>query len=172
MSVGIQAIEATIALFDLTGRQSVQIEREPGSLRIAPPVGGFEAKLYDQGEECMISAAQWHSHFDDPEEAAWCIRWLMSPHTRIIHELKGGILACVWVERFEDSDWHAVEPAYFLNPEYPPDWKLEPGQRWFHRTICQAVTGWPRDTDLPSGHTAEPVTVEVPESTGLQLFGD
>lgn len=172
MTIGAQAIEAALALFDTTGTADIEVERRESALRIAPKSGGFEANLYDQGEECMISAAQWHTHFDDPEEAAWCLRWLMSPQTRIIHELKGGILACVWIERYESGTWEAYDPAYFLNPEYPPDWRLESGQRWFHRTIWQANIPWPPGSPLPDDFAAESRTVEVDESFGLQLFGD
>lgn len=176
VTLGQAAMAITVELLQETGEGAIAWEQRASSILVKPNQG-FEATLYDQGDELMISAERWHTHFDDPEEAAWCMRWLMTPLTRIVHELKGGILAAVWVERYAENGWEAFDPAYFLNPEYPPDWVLEPGQKWYRRTIHQAALPMPVEVDdvelvsgLPVGWTSEVVTVEVGESMGLQLF--
>jgi hypothetical protein len=145
--------------------------------------GGLDVRVFDEGEELMVSCERWHTHCDDPEEAAWCVRWLMSPFSRIVHEMKGGILAAVWVERYSALGWEAFEPVYFLNPEYAPEWELEPGQRWFRRVFHQAAVGFGVDLAAvlpeaelvdgrPVGWSLEVATVEVEESLGLALFGE
>ncbi len=176
MTLGQAAIAITVELLTETGDGKIEWEQRPSSILVKPNQG-FEATLYDQGDELMISAERWHTHFDDPEEAAWCMRWLMTPLTRIVHELKGGILAAVWVERYSEDGWEPFDPAYFLNPEYPPDWVLEPGQNWYRRTIHQAALPLPMEVEdlelvngLPPVWTQEVVTVQVQESLGLSLF--
>lgn len=174
------AFNAIESLLAATGAEGTNCERRSSSLEITYP-GGLDVRVFDEGEELMVSCERWHTHCDEPEEAAWCVRWLMSPFSRIVHELKGGILAAVWVERYSAKGWEAFEPVYFLNPEYPPEWELEPGQRWFRREHCQAAVpfavdlgaampGAQLEQGLPTGWHAEPTTVETSTSQGLQLF--
>lgn len=173
MESGARAIQQCLDLLAQTDGGTLVIENRGTSLRVAPAdARGFEVTLYHQGDESMVSAAQWHSHFDDPEEAAWCVRWLLSPYTRVIHELKGGILAAVWIERFENDQWIPSDPAYFLNPEYAPDWILEPGQKWFRRTLWQSPLPFPPGRELPVDFSDSPTTTEVERAYGVALYSD
>lgn len=174
------AFSAIEALLTATGAEGTNCDRRASSMEVTFP-GGMEVRIFDEGTELMVSCERWHTHCDEPDEAAWCVRWLMTPFSRIVHELKGGILAAVWVERYGASGWEAFDPVYFLNPEYPPEWELEPGQRWFRREYCQAAVPFTTDIaavlpgaelagGLPLDWHAEPTTVEAQSSQGLLLF--
>lgn len=171
------AIEELLAA---TGAGDVVCERRSSSMAISVP-GGLEVRVFDEGEDVMVSCERWHTHCEEAEEAAWCVRWLMSPFSRIVHEFKGAILAAVWVERYSAAGWEGFEPVYFLNPEYPPEWELEPGQRWFRRIYHQAAVPFEIDLEtvlvgaefvegLPLEWRAEAFTIEVGDSLGLGLF--
>lgn len=118
----------------------------------------------------MVAAMQWHTHFDDPSETVACVQWLLTPYTRIVHELKGGLLAAVWIERSTPAGWQASDPVYFLNPEYPPEWKLLPTQSYYHRVTSQAAL----PVDVSGLERAEEgtVTIQVSKPYGITLFDD
>lgn len=177
------AVEGLLAATGaVTEAGGVVCERRSSSMEVRF-MGGLDVRVFDEGEDVMVSCERWHTHCADAEEAAWCVRWLMSPFSRIVHEFKGAILAAVWVERYSAAGWEGFEPVYFLNPEYAPEWELEPGQRWFRRIYHQAAV--PFDIDLaavlpgaelvdglPVGWRGDAFTVEVDESLGLALFGE
>lgn len=146
--LGRQVVERVAEVFGVWAAEGapLRVERGGGSVRLTPLVeGAGEVTVYDQGGDAMLTCQRWHTHFTDAEEAVGCAWWLMTPYTRVVHELKGGILAAVWVERFSVDGWEAEEPVYFLNPEYPPDWELGPGQSYFRRTHQMAVLPPPAD---------------------------
>lgn len=142
----------------------------------------FSITVYEEHGELMLSAARWHTHFDDPAECAFCARWLLTPYARVVHEVKGGVLAAVWTERYEPTGWEGYDPVYFLNPEYPPNWELPAGFAWIRRTHTQAVLpppvpyaqvmpGVTLDEDaLPPGLTLGTHLFEVPTSMARDLF--
>lgn len=115
---------------------TVKLERRSQSLVVAP-THGFEITVYEDQGEAMVSAARWHSHFDSPDQTAACVIWLLTPFARVVHEYKGSILAAVWVEQGINGEWEPSDPVYFLNPEYPPEWKLMPGQTYIQRRVWQ-----------------------------------
>jgi len=55
---------------------------------LVKPEGGFEITIYNVGEDAMVSSERWHTHYDDPQQAAFCLWWLLTPYYRIVHELK------------------------------------------------------------------------------------
>ena len=111
---------------------------------VVKPEGGFEITIYNVGEDAMVSAERWHTHYDEPEQAAFCLWWLLTPYYRIVHELKGGVLVAAWLERYEENGWEPMDPVYFLNPESEQDWVAKPGEQYTHRYIQQAVLPPPR----------------------------
>lgn len=98
--------------------------------------GTFPVKVFDQGEEAMITAGRWHTHYDDPMQLAFCALWLLTPFYRLVEELKGGILVATWIERYEESGWEGFEPVYYLNPEDPKSWERV-GEETFARRYSQ-----------------------------------
>ncbi len=111
---------------------------------VVRPKDGFEITIYNVGEDAMVSAERWHTHYEDAEQAAFCLWWLLTPYYRIVHELKGGVLVAAWLERYEEDGWEPMDPVYFLNPESEQDWVAKPGEQYTHRYIQQAVLPPPR----------------------------
>ena len=159
-TVGRQAINLVLEM--ASAWDSVSLE-ERGSVLVITPAkeNTFAVTLYDKGEDCMVTAERWHSHFDDPTQAAFCAAWLLTPFYRICHELKGGILAAVWLERYEIDHWEGMDPVYFLNPEYPPEWELPPGmmftQRYYQQNVIpppvelhRISNNWKLENQLPT----------------------
>lgn|GEM_PF-1590377 len=127
----------------------VSVERRAETIVVTPrDPGTFPVTLYDQGEDAMIAAERWHAHYDDPEQAAFAALWLLTPYYRVVHELRGGILAAVWIERWEVAGWDAMEPVYFLNPEYAPDWDPAAGHAFHRRTFQQAIAVPPQPYEV------------------------
>lgn len=122
------------------------IEVRQGAVVVTPKgPGTFPVTLYDQGEEAMVAAERWHAHYDEPDQAAFAALWLLTPYYRVVHELRGGILAAVWIERWTAEGWDAMEPVYFLNPDYAPDWDPAAGHAFHQRSYQQAVALPPKD---------------------------
>lgn len=161
----------------------LKLEQRAQSLVITPQTpGSYPITVYDQGEDVMIAADRWHTHEVDPKQAAFAVLWLLTPYYRVIHELKGGLLVAVWIERLENEGWVPFEPVYFINPEYAPDWELGDGETYRHRIVQQNVLPSPvvysqlypdavLDADgLPSDYQAGVRVVECAEPVGPSLF--
>jgi len=156
-------------------------ERSETSILVRPE-GGFEITIYNVAEDAMVSAERWHTHYDDPEQAAFCMWWLLTPYYRIVHELKGGVLVAAWLERYEEEGWEPMDPVYFLNPESEQDWVAKPGEQFTHRYIQQAVLPPPRpyrdfvpgakldDDELPIDFHQGTRVVVVAKPTGPSLL--
>lgn len=123
----------------------LKIERTETSLVVRPEVeDGFEITIYNVGDDAMVSAERWHTHYEDPTQAAFAMLWLLTPFYRIVHELKGGVLVAAWLERYEEKGWEAMDPVYFLNPESTQDWVAKPGEQYTHRYIQQGILPPPK----------------------------
>lgn len=148
-NAGAQALDETMRRLAAFPDAPLKIERRESSLVLTPTEpGSFAISLYDQGDETMIAAERWHTHYEDPLDAAFCALWLLTPYYRIVHELKGGSLAAVWIERYEPEGWVGFEPVYFLNPEHAPSWESERGESLVRRTIQQAILPPPAPYEL------------------------
>ena len=160
-----------------------KLERRGSSLKIVPiPADTFAVTLYDEGEQCMIAAQRWHTHYDEPNQAAFCALWLLTPYYRLVEEFKGGLMVATWIERYEAEGWIGMEPAYFLNPEYPPDWQAGPDERYTLRITQQALVSSPEpyeniapgaqldENGLPLGSHLGVSTTENREPIGPTLF--
>lgn len=151
-SVGAACLEAAV---DLLGRYedvAVRLKRQGTMLEIAPLAEpGFPVTLFDQGEECMVTADRWHTHYDDPVQAAWCAFWLLTPYYRVVQEIKGGSLVAAWIERYEAGGWNPMDPVYFLNPEHAESWAPEPGEGLSHRILQQDALRPPDYSSLAPG---------------------
>src|SRR5438270_8851901 len=121
--VGLDAIQRAVDLLARYADAPLEFERTETSLVVKPDVeDGFEVTIYNVGEDAMVSSERWHTHYEDPEQAAFCLWWLLTPYYRIVHELKGGVLVAAWLERYEETGWEPMDPVYFLNPESEQDW--------------------------------------------------
>lgn len=128
------------AILDLFPDSGVQIEQWGSALWLRPQGENvFPVTLYDEEHEVMVSCERWHTHETDPEQAAFCAIWLLTPYYRIIHEVKGGNLAAAWLETYDADGWTPDEPVYFLNPENALDWQTAHGESFVHRVHQQAV---------------------------------
>lgn len=107
----------------------------------------FPVTIYDQGEDAMIAAGRWHTHYEEPEQLAWCVLWLMTPFYRLVEEFKGGVLVAVWIERYEASGWEGFEPVFYMNPEHAESWQPQ-GEETFARRYHQQ-----RIVELPMPYT-------------------
>ena len=144
-SVGAQAIERAVDLLDRYPDPPLQIERSETSLVVKPQIeSGFEITIYNIGDDAMVSAERWHTHYEDPVQAAFAMLWLLTPYYRIVQELKAGVLVAAWLERYEEEGWEPMDPVYFLNPESEQDWVAKPGETFTHRYIQQAVLPPPK----------------------------
>jgi len=140
LSFGAECVAAVRRRFEAFSPSLLTLDAVGKSVRFIPETDpSFPVSVYDLGDEVMVACSRWHTHCETIEEAEACVWWLLTPYARIVHELKGGILAAVWLERFEGSEWFASDPVYFINPEYPPDWRLGPGQIYRRRRYQQAV---------------------------------
>lgn len=107
----------------------------------------FPITVYDQGDDAMIAAGRWHTHYDDPEQLAWCVLWLLSPFYRLVEEHKGGVLVAIWIERYEALGWEGFEPVFYLNPEDEVSWQPKGDETFARRYHGQRVV------DLPMPYT-------------------
>lgn len=145
LSPGAQSLQSTIRLLESFEDAPLLIKREGKKIEITPTLeGGFPISLYDQDDCAMIAAERWHAHYEDPMQAAFCVLWLLSPYYRVVHELKGGVLVAVWIERYEAEGWVGFEPVYFLNPEHEKSWELVGEERYAHRYHQQFILPSPR----------------------------
>src|SRR2546423_15120928 len=126
--IGSKAIDLASQFLTHFTDAALSFDKTDTSIVVKPEVaGGFEITIYNVGDDAMVSAERWHTHYDDPEQAAFALWWLLTPYYRIVHELKGGVLVAAWLERFEETGWEAFDPVYFLNPESEQDWVAKPG---------------------------------------------
>ena len=88
-NIGSAAIRLCTQLLEMYGDAPLEIERGDASMVVKPAdPKGFEITLYSVGEDAMVSAERWHTHYEDPKQAAFCLLWLLTPYYRIAHELK------------------------------------------------------------------------------------
>ncbi|HEY0866015.1 MAG TPA: hypothetical protein VGE01_01480 [Fimbriimonas sp.] len=148
MTAGAQAIQATLELLSHFPDAPLQIHQRPGMIEVVPTgEGGFSISVYDEGDDAMIAAERWHTHYEEPDQAAWCVFWLLTPFYRVVHEFKGGVLVAVWIERYEATGWEGSDPVYYLNPEDEPSWELSGNETYGRRYIQQAVLPSPEPYD-------------------------
>lgn len=137
---GAQSLDLAEQILSRYDGAPLKLERRDASLVVTPELpDAFEITLYDQGDEAMVAAERWHSHYDDPGQAAFCALWLLTPYYRVVHELKGGVLAAVWIERYEAEGWEPMDPVFFLNPDDEPSWALRPNETFTRRYHQQAI---------------------------------
>lgn len=119
----------------------IKVEKREDAV-IVTPKNGFVVSLYAESEEdTMVAAERWHAHYDDPQQAAFCAYWLLTPYYRIAQEFKGSLFVATWTEMYTAEGWAADEPVYYLNPEYAPDWELGPGETFLIRYRSQNTLG-------------------------------
>jgi len=142
---GALALQATIDLLARFPDARLQIKREGKKIEIVPTdENTFPISVYDQDDCAMIAAERWHAHYEDPLQMAFCVLWLLTPYYRVVHELKGGVLVAVWIERYEETGWEGFEPVYFLNPEHAKSWELVGDEKYAHRYHQQFVVPSPQ----------------------------
>lgn len=182
-SIGRQIIDAVVRFLQKQPDAPVKWQLRESSLEITPTVpGGFGITVYDHGEEALVSANRWHTHFDDVADGAYCVFWLLTPFIRVVHELKAGVLVAVWIERYEPEGWFAMDPVYFLNPEDEPSWRLAGEEKFVRATFTQSVLELGQsyadvvpgvvldDRGFPEGTQLGRIAVESDEAQGPGLL--
>ncbi len=135
---GTQALDILERLLAHFSEAPLEVERRSMSIVVTPKLDEtFPVTIYDLGEESMIAAGAWHTHIADPEEAAFCVYWLLTPYYRVVEESKGRLLVATWIERFGEDGWDGSDPVYFINPEHPASWELAPDETFVRRYRCQ-----------------------------------
>ncbi len=144
-SPGAAGVRKTLDVLALFPDAPLLVEKRQTSVKITPSEPDtFAIMVYDEGDEAMIAAERWHTHYDDPAQVAFCAWWLLTPFYRVVHEMKGGVLVAAWIERYEDTGWQGFEPVYFLNPEHDESWELAPGEQYQRRYMQQAILPPPK----------------------------
>lgn len=139
-TVGAASLQATLELIGRFRGASLDVLRRESSIVVTPTLPDtFSITLYDHGDDAMIAATRWHTHHDDPEQAAWGVLWLLTPYYRLVHELKGGVLVAGWLERYEETGWEPFDPVYFLPPDAPQTWVAAQGETFARRYHQQGV---------------------------------
>ncbi len=143
-SVGKESLEAARRLFAHFPDAALRIDDRETSIEFTPTSPeGFAVTIYDQGDDAMIAAGRWHTHYDDPEQLAWCALWLLSPFYRLVEEHKGGVLVAIWIERYEATGWEGFEPVFYLNPDDEPSWRPQGDETFARRYHQQRVIDLP-----------------------------
>lgn len=141
---GAEALEATRRLFAHFPDAPLDIDDRGTSIELKPKGEGTVAvTVYDQGDDTMIAAGRWHTHYDDPEQLAWCALWLLTPFYRLVEEYKGGVLVALWVERYEGDEWIGADPVFYLNPEHRESWEPVGDETFARRYFQQRVVELP-----------------------------
>lgn len=153
-----EAMDILHGLLLMHDYQPFTVQRSESHITVKPvEKGTFEVSIYDDGDSAMVTADRWHGHHTNPEQAAFCAMWLLTPYYRVVSEFIGGVMAAVWIERYVESGWEGMEPVYYRNPDAPEEWKVEPGQKVFHRYVQQVVVPPPKPYDeLVPGVKLEP----------------
>ncbi len=147
-SLGSRGLDATRRLLAHFPDAPLKVDDRGTSIELTPTdPDGFAVTIYDQDDDTMIAAGRWHTHYDDPEQLAWCALWLLTPFYRLVEEHKGGVLVAVWVERYEADGWVGSDPVFYMNPEDPISWQAK-GDETFARRYQQQ-----RIVDLPMPYT-------------------
>ena len=143
-SLGRRGLDATRRLLAHFPDAPLAIDDRGTSIELVPTTGdAFSVTVYDQGDDTMIAAGRWHTHYDDPEQLAWCALWLLTPFYRLVEELKGGVLVAIWIERYEATGWEGFEPVFYLNPDDTPSWQAKGDETFARRYHQQRVVDLP-----------------------------
>ncbi len=143
-TIGSLGLEAARRLFAHFPDAPLQINDRGTSIEFIPTgADTFPVTIYDQGDDAMIAAGRWHTHYDDPDQLAWCVVWLLSPFYRLVEELKGGVLVAIWIERYEATGWEGFEPVFYMNPEDAPSWQAKGDETFARRYHGQRVVELP-----------------------------
>ncbi len=110
----IDAIEQALLAEGPTGphfdrnEESIWITNQPGQ--------HVDIRADWDGREIIVSAGQWHEHFDDGENAASCFMWLLTPYYRTVEIYAGETHLLDRLERWDVGGWTDLGGVYFLNP--------------------------------------------------------
>lgn len=154
---GSLGLEAARRLFAHFPDAPLQVNDRGTSIEFVPKEGDtFPVTIYDQGDDAMIAAGRWHTHYDEPEQIAWCALWLLTPFYRLVEELKGGVLVAIWIERYEATGWEGFEPVFYMNPEDGPSWQAKGDETFVRRYHQQRVI----DLPMPYGQFEPEATLD------------
>src|SRR5438477_224454 len=82
----------------------------------------FPIRIYDEGDDLIVSTPHWHGHFEDPGQAGRIAGWLLTPFYRTVEEFMGTKLATTWAEHYTPAGWLQFEVSYYLSPIRLEDW--------------------------------------------------
>lgn len=87
------------------------VEREPHKVIVRNHIPGqFDVELEYEDEEFTLTAAAWHTHFEEDDQATACFRWLLTPFYRIVEERRDDVILGAWIERWEKGGWNPLHP--------------------------------------------------------------
>lgn len=94
----------------LVGEDRPFVLRDQGHRLTVTPTepNSFEVILVDDEVEATVCACGWHAHFDDAQQAAHCLLWLLTPYYRVVEEYRRKTLTRAWIERYEATGWEQI----------------------------------------------------------------
>lgn len=102
------------------------------------PEGGaqYGVSMRVEDETLTVSTDDWHAHYEDPEQAVACFRWLLTPFYRTVAESQNGEPSAAWLERWEADGWRSLDEVILRNPTDPTRWM---GGDWRREYRQQAI---------------------------------
>lgn len=99
-----------------TGRISVEYP-SAFALRIVPGAEDtFSIEVLVEDDLFVVSAADWESKFDDVDQVAAMVCWLLTPYYRIVRSTKAGEFIAKWVEIYTDEGWQGTRYDFSIDP--------------------------------------------------------
>jgi hypothetical protein len=93
--------------------EGIELHRDDRALEIAAPA--FKVWMTDEESELIVWAGEhWHEHFEDPEAAANCLCWLLTPFYRLVEDYEDDTILEAFIERFWQGEWEEMSggPVY------------------------------------------------------------
>lgn len=100
----------------LANTQGIDLVLTEDGLEIAAPA--YRVWMSEDDGEILVWAGEhYHEHFRDPELAANCLCWFLTPFYRLVEDYRGEQLLQAFVERFYNGEWEAKAGGpLFLDP--------------------------------------------------------
>lgn len=99
-------------------------------------IDGYAVSIDAEDDGFTVETEDWHGHYDDPEQAVACFRWLLTPFYRTVVETQGDRPSASWIERYGADGWEPMDQVLFRNPGDPTQWL---GGGWVRTTVQQAL---------------------------------
>lgn len=97
----------------LANTDDVDVDWSDGTMEIDAPA--FTVRMTEESGDLIVWAGEhWHEHFDEPEAAANCVCWLLTPFYRVVEDYRDDVILEAFIERFLNGEWQSMsgDPVY------------------------------------------------------------